>query len=170
MRTDPFPCPAPGCTFVAEFMTAVHLILVWVERDDRRRSIVVAPLSVAPALRALLYADRTVVATSATLALGGDFTTIANSLGLPVPSSAVPAPPEEVDEETDLAWRPLDVGSPFDYARQGILYVAAHLPRPVASGLSEPAAEELVRLVRALGGRTLGLFSSRRAAERGRPV
>jgi hypothetical protein len=34
VRTDPFPCPAPGCTFVAEFMTAVHLILVWAERDD----------------------------------------------------------------------------------------------------------------------------------------
>ena len=34
VATDPFPCPASGCDFVAEFMTAVHLILVWVERDD----------------------------------------------------------------------------------------------------------------------------------------
>ena len=34
VRTDPFPCPAAGCAFVAEFMTAVHLILVWAERDD----------------------------------------------------------------------------------------------------------------------------------------
>jgi hypothetical protein len=34
VRTDPFPCPASGCSFVAEFMTAVHLILVWVDRDD----------------------------------------------------------------------------------------------------------------------------------------
>ena len=34
VRTDPFPCPAAGCTFVAEFMTAVHLILVWVDHDD----------------------------------------------------------------------------------------------------------------------------------------
>jgi hypothetical protein len=34
VRTDPFPCPAPGCTFVAEFMTAAHLILVWQEMDD----------------------------------------------------------------------------------------------------------------------------------------
>ena len=34
IRTAPFPCPAPGCTFVAEFMTAAHLILVWEERDD----------------------------------------------------------------------------------------------------------------------------------------
>jgi hypothetical protein len=34
VRTDPFPCPAAGCSFVAEFMTAAHLILVWEERDD----------------------------------------------------------------------------------------------------------------------------------------
>lgn len=34
VRTDPFPCPAEGCPFVAEFMTAAHLVLVWQERDD----------------------------------------------------------------------------------------------------------------------------------------
>jgi hypothetical protein len=34
VRTDPFPCPASGCSFVAEFMTAAHLILVWEEKDD----------------------------------------------------------------------------------------------------------------------------------------
>ncbi|MDX6447957.1 MAG: hypothetical protein QOG29_462 [Gaiellaceae bacterium] len=34
VSTDPFPCPAAACTFVAEFMTAAHLILVWEERDD----------------------------------------------------------------------------------------------------------------------------------------
>ena len=34
VRTDPFPCPAAGCTFVAEFMTAAHMILVWQELDD----------------------------------------------------------------------------------------------------------------------------------------
>jgi hypothetical protein len=34
VATDPFPCPAAGCTFVANYMTAVHLILVWQERDD----------------------------------------------------------------------------------------------------------------------------------------
>ena len=35
VATDPFPCPAPGCSFVAEFMTAAHLILVWEQADDR---------------------------------------------------------------------------------------------------------------------------------------
>jgi hypothetical protein len=34
VRTDPFPCPASGCSFVALFMTAAHLILVWEEKDD----------------------------------------------------------------------------------------------------------------------------------------
>ena len=34
VSTDPFPCPAPGCLFVATFMTAAHLVLVWEEQDD----------------------------------------------------------------------------------------------------------------------------------------
>jgi hypothetical protein len=34
VRTDPFPCPADGCSFVADFMTAAHLILLWQESDD----------------------------------------------------------------------------------------------------------------------------------------
>lgn len=145
--------------------------VIWVERDDRRRAIVVAPLSVAPALRSLLYADRTVVATSATLALGGNFDTIAAALGLaPAQTSRAPASDEAEDPEPEPSWRALDVGSPFDYRRQGILYVAAHLPRPTTSGLPDAAAAELVRLVTALGGRTLGLFSSRRAAERAAEV
>ena len=62
-------------------------------------------------------------------------------------------------------WRGLDVGSPFDYPRQGILYVARHLPAPGRDGVSPAALDELAALVEAAGGRTLGLFSSRRAAE-----
>jgi hypothetical protein len=34
VRTNPFPCPASGCDFVAEFMTAAHLVLVWEQFDD----------------------------------------------------------------------------------------------------------------------------------------
>ncbi len=34
VQTEPFPCPAAGCEFVAQFMTAAHLVLVWQERDD----------------------------------------------------------------------------------------------------------------------------------------
>ncbi|MEN3307244.1 MAG: ATP-dependent helicase DinG [Micromonosporaceae bacterium] len=137
--------------------------VAWIEKDDRRQAVVVAPLSVAATLRTHLYEDRTVVATSATLALGGRFDTIARSLGLA-------GQPSTEDATVVPSWRSLDVGSPFDYPKQGILYVAAHLPRPTQSGLSDAAAEELLALVQALGGRTLGLFSSRRAAERAAEV
>ncbi|WP_425566091.1 ATP-dependent DNA helicase [Polymorphospora rubra] len=147
--------------------------VAWVEKPEGaqagRRALVVAPLSVAGTLAVNLYDERTVVATSATLTLGGRFDTVARALGL-APGAAVdqpegsrPAPTDEADRDSP-PWRSLDVDSPFDYPRQGILYVAAHLPRPAASGLPEAAGEELLRLVGALGGRTLGLFSSRRAA------
>ena len=35
VRTDPFPCPANGCEFVADFMTAAHLVLVWEDATIR---------------------------------------------------------------------------------------------------------------------------------------
>ncbi|MEU5826346.1 ATP-dependent DNA helicase [Micromonospora tulbaghiae] len=169
--------------------------VAWVEKPDNgsRRALVVAPLSVAGTLATHLYDERTVVATSATLALGGRFDTVARALGLDAPPPAPPSPaaaaiataaaagrspvtPVAATEGSRAAigtvpategpgWSSLDVGSPFDYARQGILYVAAHLPRPSVSGLPGPAGEELLALVEALGGRTLGLFSSRRAAQ-----
>ena len=131
--------------------------VAWIEKSDLgsgRRALVVAPLSVAGTLKDSLYEDRTVVATSATLTLGGRFDTVARSLGLPSSTTAVDGD----------GWSSLDVGSPFDYPKQGILYVASHLPRPAASGLPDAAGEELLKLVGALGGRTLGLFSSRKAA------
>jgi ATP-dependent DNA helicase DinG len=64
-----------------------------------------------------------------------------------------------------VPWRAIDVGSPFDYGRQGILYVAKQLPPPGRDGLGEAQLNEIAELVQAAGGRTLGLFSSRRAAE-----
>jgi ATP-dependent DNA helicase DinG len=63
-----------------------------------------------------------------------------------------------------LSWRGLDVGSPFDHRRSAILYVARHLPPPGRDGLSEAYLTELRELIEAAGGRTLGLFSSMRAA------
>jgi ATP-dependent DNA helicase DinG len=56
------------------------------------------------------------------------------------------------------------VGSPFDHPRSGILYVAKHLPPPGRDGLTDAFLDELATLIEAAGGRTLGLFSSRRAA------
>ncbi|MGW0227751.1 ATP-dependent DNA helicase [Actinopolymorpha singaporensis] len=64
-----------------------------------------------------------------------------------------------------LPWRALDVGSPFDYGRQAILYVARRLAPPGRGGISPRVLDEVSELVEAAGGATLGLFSSRRAAE-----
>jgi ATP-dependent DNA helicase DinG len=63
-------------------------------------------------------------------------------------------------------WQGLDVGSPFDYAQQGILYIARHLPAPGRDGIPEEALDEVGDLIDAAGGRTLVLCSSWRAVER----
>lgn len=34
VRTDPWNCPAEGCSFIANYLTASHLIIVWPEMDD----------------------------------------------------------------------------------------------------------------------------------------
>ncbi len=130
----------------------------------------VSPLSVGGALASRLFGESTVVATSATLTLGGSFAHTAGSFGLRAAHGAAVGeqhvPADAADDEPPLRWRYADVGSPFDYPRQGQLWVADTLPAP--SSPAWPAAVDalLVDLVRAAGGRTLGLFSSTAAAAR----
>ena len=112
----------------------------------------IAPLQVWAQMRDRLLSDKTVVFASATLKLGGDFGVVAGSLGLR-------------KDDTELPWRGLDVGSPFDYGKQGILYVARHLPQPGRDGMAPAVLDEIVELIDAAEGRALGLFSSRRAAD-----
>ena len=65
-----------------------------------------------------------------------------------------------------LPWTGLDVGSPFDYGQQAILYVARHLPPPGRDGLGEkPARRDRRAGRRRRRSAPSGLFSSRRAAE-----
>ncbi|MFC9240705.1 ATP-dependent DNA helicase [Streptomyces decoyicus] len=131
--------------------------VVWYERHDRfGASLRVAPLSVSGLLREKLFDDRSVTLTSATLKLGGDFNGVAASLGLA---------PEGTEGEDVPPWKGLDVGSPFDYSKQGILYVAKHLAQPGREGSRTDMLDELAELIEAAGGRTLGLFSSMRAAQ-----
>ncbi|MFD3439895.1 ATP-dependent DNA helicase [Streptomyces sp. NPDC058685] len=131
--------------------------VVWYERHDRfGASLRVAPLTVSGLLREKLFAERSVVLTSATLKLGGDFNGVGASLGLS---------PEGIAGEDVPQWKGLDVGSPFDYPKQGILYVARHLATPGREGSRGDMMDELSELVEAAGGRTLGLFSSMRAAQ-----
>lgn len=115
-----------------------------------------APLGVAGLIRTHLLAERTGVFTSATLALGGSFDAVARTFGL--------GSDGEGGDADAPRWGGLDVGSPFDYARQGILYVAKRLPTPGREASTEHQLDEIAALVEAAGGRTLGLFSSRRAA------
>jgi ATP-dependent DNA helicase DinG len=123
--------------------------VLWLSDNKGNRRLHVAPMDVSGQLRDKLFAAKTVVLTSATLKLGGTFEAIARELGL----------------AGDESWTGLDVGSPFDYRRQAILYVAKHLPPPGRDGLVEEQLAEIAELVESAGGRTLGLFSSRRAAE-----
>ncbi|MBA8795412.1 ATP-dependent DNA helicase DinG [Friedmanniella endophytica] len=138
--------------------------VVWVAESERfGRDVRVAPLTVAGLMRDRVFGDRTVVMTSATLKLGDDFSAAAASVGLKAQERDDAETSEPVGEA--IRWRGLDVGSPFDYRRQGIRYVARSLDRPGRDGLSAEALAEIAELIWASGGRTLGLFSSRRAAE-----
>ena len=185
--------------------------VIWVAESDRTgRDVRVAPLTVAGLMRDRVFSDRTVIMTSATLKIGGDFTGVAASVGLRADErddaershdqqaalrqasiragehaaahddledgldddlefdgeSSQPEPEGKSKPQTGpLTWRGLDVGTPFDYRRQGIVYVARNLPKPGRDGLGEEVLAEIAELVWAAGGRTLGLFSSRRAAE-----
>ena len=109
-----------------------------------------APISVAGPLKAGLLEDYTVILTSATLAIGGDFGSVAGSIGL--------------NREDQSSWRGIDVGSPFDYPSQGILYAAAHLPPP-GRERSPESLKEIQDLMAASRGGVLGLFSSMAAAK-----
>lgn len=133
-------------------------------RDRIPARLHVAPLQVWGPMRDKLLTDKTVVFTSATLMLGGDFGAVATSLGLK-PAERVLDGGSDPEGDGVLPWRGIDVGSPFDYGQQAILYVARHLPPPGRDGLGAAQLDEICELVDAAEGRTLGLFSSRRAAE-----
>ena len=111
----------------------------------------IAPLSVGLQLRDGLFADRTVILTSATLTVGDSFDVAAGALGL--------------QGEGAPRWTSIDVGSPFDYRKQGIMYVAGDL-KPPGFGVHEGQLERLRELCEVSEGGALGLFSSKRAAER----
>ncbi|BDU02125.1 MULTISPECIES: ATP-dependent DNA helicase [Nocardia] len=147
--------------------------VIWLAADEirgvQRRSLRMAPLSVGGLLRSRLFGTATVVLTSATLQIGGSFDGLAVTWGLPAQSGnrTDPATANGAQAPSDtetVRWSSLDVGSPFDHAKSGILYVAKHLPAPGRDGLAPAYLDEIERLITAAGGRTLGLFSSMRAA------
>ena len=151
--------------------------VLWLAERERNRGgdqLCVAPLQVWGPLRDKLLAEKTVVFTSATLMLGGDFTSVATSLGLKPERARRPlarsrgagrSRPSGADDgraavarhRRRLAVRLRPPGHPV--RRQ------APAPARAATGSAPPQIDEIVDLVDAADGRTLGLFSSRRAAE-----
>ena len=122
-----------------------------------------APLSVSHVLRNNLLTQSPVIATSATLTVGSGFDSMAKSIGFIVGEDGEQ---DLKDGEIDPAnLQTMDVGSPFDFANQGMLYLPKHLPEPTRDGTSPQVLEELGELIDAAGGRTLALFSSWRGVE-----
>jgi len=117
--------------------------VAWVDGTPGGPVLRLSPIDVAPALAATLWCQVTAVLTSATIPLR-----TAERLGLDG---------FELDQ--------LDVGSPFDYRSHALLYVARHLPDRRRPESEAALHDELEALIGAAGGRTLALFTSRRATE-----
>lgn len=137
---------------------SVHQVM-WFEPNFS--TLYLAPLSVSAVLRKNLLTQSPVIATSATLSIGKSFDSIAKSIGFDVKGDAE----YEEGEISPANLQILDVGSPFDFANQGMLYLPKHLPEPGREGPSKEVLTELGELIDAAGGRTLALFSSWRGVE-----
>ncbi|WP_244899198.1 ATP-dependent DNA helicase [Trueperella bernardiae] len=127
-------------------------LVAWVSEYNDNRALYLAPLDVSGAIASGLFEDTPVVLTSATLQLGGSFDAMAGRVGFTFPSQG--------------EWSGLDVGTPFDERRQGILYVAEHLSAPGREGYGDEHLQEIVDLIEASRGGALCLFTSRAGATR----
>jgi ATP-dependent DNA helicase DinG len=118
--------------------------VAWVEGPEHAPILKVAPVDVGSSLDRLLWHAEdapTAVLTSATI-------------------------PPKLGERIGLAagsYDELDVGSPFDYPAQALLYCPLHLPDPRKAEFEAAMVDELVALIEAAGGRTMALFTSWRA-------
>lgn len=120
----------------------------WLEARGRGVFLHAAPVEVGPALGGELFGGRTpVVLTSATLRVGGSFDYLAGRLGVTADR------------------RELTVESPFDHARQGLLYVPAGVPEPNDPSFAAAAAREIRDILSASQGRAFCLFTSHRVLQ-----
>ncbi len=119
----------------------------WVEASansgrSRRITLRSAPLHIGPLVQEhILFHNDTVVLTSATLRTAGSFDYIRDRLSA---------------QEADM----VTVGSPFDYKASTLLYLPTDLPEPNAPNFQTAVEQALVSIAKALGGRTLALFTS----------
>lgn len=126
---------------VALSIPATHV--AWVDGPPDLPSLQITPIDVSEVLAAGLWGERTAILTSATIPAG-----LPASLGL-----------------ADGTFDQLDVGSPFDYPTNALLYCATKLPDPRHADYEAALHTELEALVVAAGGRTLALFTSWRAMD-----
>jgi ATP-dependent DNA helicase DinG len=127
-----------------EFVTAADRpgYVYWIERRGRGVFLQASPIDVAEELQERLFAqERPLILTSATLSTGRTFEFIKSRLGV-----------TEADE--------LLLDSPFEYARQTILYLPSTLPDPRSPEYVAAAAEEIERVLRLTAGRAFVLFTS----------
>ncbi|HYL75020.1 MAG TPA: helicase C-terminal domain-containing protein [Bryobacteraceae bacterium] len=117
-------------------------VVYWIERRGRGVFLQATPIDVSSILEEKLF-DKldTVVLTSATLAVGGNFDFAEKRLGI---------------QHT----RSLVVPSHFEYRKQALLYVAQHMPDPRSPAFPKAAAEEITRILEHSRGRAFVLFTS----------
>src|SRR5690606_22466742 len=119
----------------------------WVEQGNHYMRLHRAPLSVARIFSGFRKPGQAWIFTSATLSVQGDFSHFVEQLGL--------------DDAATRSW-----GSPFDYARHGLLYVPDGLPLPGQAAFAEAFAQALLPLVDAGAGGVLVLCTTLRAVDR----
>ena len=114
----------------------------WMERRTRSVSLEMTPIDVSALLSERLF-DKvaSVVLTSATLAVSGEFAFVEKRLGVQHARSLV-------------------VPGHFDYPKQAILYVPQHLPDPRDASFTEAACKEVVRLLEFTKGHAFVLLTS----------
>jgi ATP-dependent DNA helicase DinG len=122
-----------------QLLSADESRVMW-RRKDR---LVVLPLDVSAVVRDGIIGDRAAVFTSATLQLGGSFNAAAEQMGL-----------------AQGRWVGQDVGSPFAYETQGILFVPDRLAPPGPDWPTPQVLGLAADLVSAAGGRALVLMAS----------
>jgi ATP-dependent DNA helicase DinG len=119
-----------------------HNMVFWWERRGRGLFLEATPIDVSPILRERLFERvETVILTSATLAVAGNFSFLKARLGIQNAKERI-------------------LPSHFNFEEQALLYIPAHLPDPREPEFSSVAAHEVVLLLKATRGRAFVLFTS----------
>ena len=120
--------------------------IYWVEGNQQSNHILCsAPLHVGSILKQNLFdKKKSIVLTSATLAVAGSFVPLRDRLGV-----------DAIEE--------LMLGSPFNYPKAALLCIPQDMPEPNSTGYATTLAKTIVELARAADGHTLALFTSHSA-------